>query len=603
MAVTITARGNGSTNTGGQTTLVGTMASTAADDQMVFLLAAYDNSGTVGADPYSSITDTHGNTWTPIVNILNDPGAADAGVVVRAWYTLQNVSNLVSGNTVTVTFSATTVARCWQLYEALSDEPGKTALVHATTNTGSSTASTAVSVAITQASTLTGDGTQVIVAFMGAEHGGTTVTDDADTSGGSWSTGVLNQVGTTTAGMTLNSQYKTPNARVSQTFNNTLGTASDWAAAEFILYDYHTEDDNSLAFADRAMESSTTTGTGTYTLAGAVTGYQALSAVGTSRTTDYCAWEVSGGVPTGGWEVGQGVYSAGTLTRASILASSNSGAAVNWSAGTRYVACVAPAARLQFPKVYVLSSNLIYNQWTKPTGCTLIGAYGVGAGASGQAGAVGASGGVREGGDGGGGGGATGLDFVAANDYPSTAFAYRVGLGGEGVSGSGTASTNGGDTSFNGIALGSGGTGPAGGTGTNTGGAGGVAAGANAPDGSTATLRAAGGGGAGGGLTAGNVAVAGGAGGARAPHYDGGGAGASGAINTAGTAGGSVPNSTALGGAGGGGGGSSVAATGGNGGAGGAPGGGGGGGGAAVTGQTSGNGAAGADGRIVVVCL
>ncbi len=99
-------------------------------------------------------------------------------------------------------------------------------------------------------------------------------------------------------------------------------------------------------FYDRVLETSTTTGSGTYTLAGAVTGYQTFSVVGNGISCYYCAEAVdANGNPNGGWEVGSGTYtSAGTtLSRDVIVASSNSGAAVNWSAGTRRVFLTEPA--------------------------------------------------------------------------------------------------------------------------------------------------------------------------------------------------------------------------------------------------------------------
>lgn len=91
---------------------------------------------------------------------------------------------------------------------------------------------------------------------------------------------------------------------------------------------------------DRTQESSTTTGTGTYTLGGATTGYQAWSAVGNGNTAYYMATD---GI---NWEVGLGTYtlSGTTLARTTILESSNSNAAVSWSAGTRTISLVSAAA-------------------------------------------------------------------------------------------------------------------------------------------------------------------------------------------------------------------------------------------------------------------
>lgn len=93
--------------------------------------------------------------------------------------------------------------------------------------------------------------------------------------------------------------------------------------------------------ADRVRETSTTTGTGSYTLAGAVIGFRAFSAVcADGDTAFYAASEGSG------WEVGVGTFNAGTLARTTILASSNAGAAVNWAAGTRDVFLTIPAQQI-----------------------------------------------------------------------------------------------------------------------------------------------------------------------------------------------------------------------------------------------------------------
>lgn len=101
-------------------------------------------------------------------------------------------------------------------------------------------------------------------------------------------------------------------------------------------------------FADRTLETSTTTGTGTYSLAGAVSGFQGfVAAVGNGNTCPYCAMAVDGnGVPNGDWEVGIGTVTDATpdtLSRDKILASSNSNNAVNWSAGTRRIFLTSPA--------------------------------------------------------------------------------------------------------------------------------------------------------------------------------------------------------------------------------------------------------------------
>lgn len=99
-----------------------------------------------------------------------------------------------------------------------------------------------------------------------------------------------------------------------------------------------------LVVKDRVLETSTTTGTGTYTLAGALTGYQSFSVIGNGNTTYYAA---TNGVD---WEVGIGTYTSSgtTLSRDTILESSNSGNAVDWIAGTKNVFVTYPAERASF---------------------------------------------------------------------------------------------------------------------------------------------------------------------------------------------------------------------------------------------------------------
>ena len=95
-----------------------------------------------------------------------------------------------------------------------------------------------------------------------------------------------------------------------------------------------------LVLADRVRETSTTTGTGTLTLAGAVAGFRTFSAgVGNTNT---CYYTITMGSD---WEVGVGTVGAGTLTRDTILSSSNSGSAVNFAAGTKDVFATYPAGR------------------------------------------------------------------------------------------------------------------------------------------------------------------------------------------------------------------------------------------------------------------
>jgi len=97
-----------------------------------------------------------------------------------------------------------------------------------------------------------------------------------------------------------------------------------------------------LVFKDRVKETSTTTGTGTLTLAGAVTGFQSFAAIGNGNTTYYT---ITNGTD---WEVGIGTYTSSgtTLSRDTVLSSSNSGSKVNWGVGSKEVFVTYPAGRV-----------------------------------------------------------------------------------------------------------------------------------------------------------------------------------------------------------------------------------------------------------------
>ena len=91
---------------------------------------------------------------------------------------------------------------------------------------------------------------------------------------------------------------------------------------------------------DRAQETATANTTVSFTLSGAMTSYQSFGAIGTGNTTYYGATDGTN------WEVGLGTYttSPNTLTRTTILSSSNSGSAVTFS-GTVTVWCDYPAGK------------------------------------------------------------------------------------------------------------------------------------------------------------------------------------------------------------------------------------------------------------------
>lgn len=122
-----------------------------------------------------------------------------------------------------------------------------------------------------------------------------------------------------------------------------------------------------FVLADRVKETTTTTGTGTITLAGAATGFQSFSAIGNGNSTYYTIY-LQGGSE---WEVGIGTYTSSgtTLSRDSVLSSSNSGSLVNFSAGTKDVFCDYPAGRAVIGgEGYVENAQTVNNSSTVTTG-------------------------------------------------------------------------------------------------------------------------------------------------------------------------------------------------------------------------------------------
>lgn len=123
-----------------------------------------------------------------------------------------------------------------------------------------------------------------------------------------------------------------------------------------------------LVLADRVRDTTTTTGTGTVTLSGtAVVGYQTFGAgVGNGNETYYTI----AGQGTTEWEVGIGTYSSTgpTLTRDTVLSSSNAGALVPFSAGTKDVFVTQPSERFTSYSGLIENNASINDNYTISTG-------------------------------------------------------------------------------------------------------------------------------------------------------------------------------------------------------------------------------------------
>ena len=116
-----------------------------------------------------------------------------------------------------------------------------------------------------------------------------------------------------------------------------------------------------LVVNDRVKETSTTTGTGVLTLAGAVTGFETFSsAIGNTNTTYYAIVNTVNAE----FEVGLGTVGAGTLTRTTVISSSNSDSAVDFAAGTKNVFCTLPASK---SVILDASGNIVANNGSNLT--------------------------------------------------------------------------------------------------------------------------------------------------------------------------------------------------------------------------------------------
>jgi hypothetical protein len=114
--------------------------------------------------------------------------------------------------------------------------------------------------------------------------------------------------------------------------------------------------------ADRVLESSITAGTGTLTLAGALTGYRTFNSAFSNGNIVY--YTIDDGL--GNWEVGYGTVGTGTLTRSTVLKSSNANALVVFTSVSKRVFCTAPVPAL-LPDQTGNSTKILSTNGTNPS--------------------------------------------------------------------------------------------------------------------------------------------------------------------------------------------------------------------------------------------
>lgn len=121
---------------------------------------------------------------------------------------------------------------------------------------------------------------------------------------------------------------------------------------------------------DRVCETSTTTGTGDFTLTGAIAGYRTFTSVLSAFAYFYYLIEAvdGNGVANGQWEIGVGLLSTSTTIQRVLVLDSSTGSAITFAVGTKRVHLTAPAYQLQCLAFRAIrSSNLTAQNFTTAT--------------------------------------------------------------------------------------------------------------------------------------------------------------------------------------------------------------------------------------------
>jgi hypothetical protein len=195
----------------------------------LILRIASDNTGGGGAATTLAISDPRSNTWTIGAAGNVDPGATSAGATCRICYT--KVSAVyTNGDDLTLTHGAATVNEAVVVEEWSGIDFTTPAAVAQTTATGSTTA-----VAISRTPLVSG---QLVYTAVAVEGNSTDIgANDSDTTDGTWTLLTTQQAGasgTPDLNMTVAGGYKIVTGTTAQTWNNTLGTARDWAAVALV---------------------------------------------------------------------------------------------------------------------------------------------------------------------------------------------------------------------------------------------------------------------------------------------------------------------------------------------------------------------------------
>lgn len=204
--------GTNTTNDADQTI---TPTDNSATGKLLIMYAVYENANIGGGDTYISIKDSYENAWTEIFSVVNSSGTINDGTVMRSFSTMQDQNGLTTSDSILLSFSTTIEALVYIIYEVDSTNI-------LTITDSSSTSGTGSSPTIT---TNTIDNNNIVICAFGRNSSGKII-DDADTSDGSWSTGLSKTKFATFLTQELHSQYKVVTASATQTYNPTITTIS-----------------------------------------------------------------------------------------------------------------------------------------------------------------------------------------------------------------------------------------------------------------------------------------------------------------------------------------------------------------------------------------
>lgn len=223
-AITGTDRGVAGDTTAGATWAWSPSSNFASATSWGVAALAVDNAETGGvAHTVFTLTDDLGNTWTRQIAPLCDAASTLQGVEGAIFTTPQDGGQLTTATVITATFAnAGTDTKVATLIE-VTPTAGST-IEYVTGGVGTCAASTTPTV--TTSSITSGN---MVIGAVFIEYGtNQTITEDADTTNGVWSTQQTTETGGTgNAGQSVASQWKVVTASATQTYDPTLGTAAD----------------------------------------------------------------------------------------------------------------------------------------------------------------------------------------------------------------------------------------------------------------------------------------------------------------------------------------------------------------------------------------